>query len=83
MLPTHQIRPTVILISANIEWKALLGLFPRADRRPSPYGEWFETILDGRAIAQSTTRYQIDGLARMPASGNRFDTRASPLLAGY
>ena len=42
-----------------------------------------KTILDGRAIAQSTTRYQVNGLAKVPSSGNNFDLRASPMLAGY
>jgi hypothetical protein len=42
-----------------------------------------QTNLDGHAIAQSTTRYQIDGLAKMPAGGNNFDLRAAPYAPGY
>ena len=42
-----------------------------------------QSVLDGRVIAQSTTRYQIDGLAKMPATGNNFDFRASPYAPGY
>lgn len=42
-----------------------------------------QTNIDGRAIAQSTTRYQIDGMAKMPSSGNNFDQRATPLGALY
>jgi hypothetical protein len=42
-----------------------------------------QTNLDGRAIAQSTTRYQLDGLAKAPASGNNFDLRATPLATGF
>jgi hypothetical protein len=35
--------------------------------------------LDGRAIANSTTSYLVDGLQSMPASGPSFDSRMSPM----
>ena len=36
---------TVVLISANIEWRAIRKLFPHDNCQTSPYGEWFTTTL--------------------------------------
>ena len=41
------------------------------------------TNLDGAVLAKSVTQYQIDGMAKAPASGNDFDLRASPFMPGY
>ncbi len=35
----------VVLISANIEWRAIRELFPDVNPELSPYGEWFITNL--------------------------------------
>jgi hypothetical protein len=64
------------------------ALFSSGSAVPSPSSQQAvvintQTNLDGRVLAQSTTRYQIDGLAKVPSSGNNFDYRASPMLAGY
>jgi hypothetical protein len=36
-----------------------------------------KTVLDGRVLANSTTQYQVRGLAQMPSSGTGFDGRMS------
>lgn len=41
------------------------------------------TNLDGAVLAKSVTEYQIDGMAKAPASGNDFDLRTSPFMPGY
>jgi hypothetical protein len=42
-----------------------------------------QTTLDGRVIAESTTKYQVDGLATVSPSGNNYDVRMTPLVPGY
>ncbi|MEW5868972.1 MAG: 5'-methylthioadenosine/S-adenosylhomocysteine nucleosidase [Chloroflexota bacterium] len=37
--------PIIVLISANIEWRAIRKLFPNVTIQHSPYGEWFTTDL--------------------------------------
>ncbi len=42
-----------VLISANVEWRAVCALFPQAARQVYPYGEWFDhpyEIESGRYI---------------------------------
>jgi hypothetical protein len=41
------------------------------------------TMLDGRTLAQSTTEYQIDGLAQVSPSGNDYDFRMTPYMLGH
>jgi hypothetical protein len=41
------------------------------------------TKLDGRVLADSTTKYQVEGLAKMPSTGNDYDLRATPYMPGY
>lgn len=43
---------TVVIVSANAEWKALAKIVRPADGRynQSPYGNWFEYDMDGRKI---------------------------------
>lgn len=41
---------TVIIISANTEWRATLPLFPGARVQSSPLGQWFETRIGGRPV---------------------------------
>jgi adenosylhomocysteine nucleosidase len=36
---------TVVLISANAEWRSITPLFPAAEIQASPFGEWFDTQL--------------------------------------
>ncbi|MCY3680311.1 MAG: hypothetical protein OXH16_02860 [Gemmatimonadetes bacterium] len=65
----------VVIISANIEWDAIGRIFPDADLKVSPYGQWFETHLDikggqqsviffhggwGKISASSSAQYAID-----------------------
>ena len=65
----------VVLISADIEWRAVLKLFPRVDLMHSPYGEYFVTDIDvsgdnlevtyfqggwGKISAAASTQYVID-----------------------
>lgn len=38
----------VVIVSADAEWQPLRELFPNADYRSSPYGQWFSTTLDER-----------------------------------
>lgn len=38
-----------------------------------------QTMLDGRVLAESTTKYQVQGLATAPASGSGFDGRMALL----
>ena len=64
---------TVILISANAEWQAILELFPQAELQDTPYGGWFETHLTpsecpviffhggwGKIAAAASTQYAVD-----------------------
>ena len=39
----------VVLISANAEWRAIRRLLPHIKTQELPYGEWFETVLEGYA----------------------------------
>ncbi len=66
---------TVVLISANVEWKELLISFPSADLQSSPLGAWFAVDLAiaeqpeqviffhggwGKIAAAASTQYVID-----------------------
>ena len=62
---------TVILISANAEWQAVLPMFMEAGIQQSPVGEYFEAALEGRKVtffrggwgkvsAAATVQYVID-----------------------
>jgi adenosylhomocysteine nucleosidase len=58
---------TVVIISANAEWRSVRAFFPMAAVQQSPYGEWFETELVtffhggwGKISAAATTQYVID-----------------------
>ncbi len=64
----------VVLVSAHGEWQAVRDLFPQAEIQASPYGEWFETHMDGwkgeqqiffhggwgKIAAAGSTQYVID-----------------------
>ena len=65
----------VVVISANIEWEAILGLYPDAKLQVSPYGQWFSVNLDiedskepviffqggwGKISAAASAQYAID-----------------------
>jgi adenosylhomocysteine nucleosidase len=65
--------PTVVLVSANAEWRALLPLFPDARREATPFGEWLEAPVGataapvifvhggwGKISAAASTQYAID-----------------------
>jgi len=67
--------PTVVLISAGLEWRATVPLFPGAQLQPAPIGQWFETGLEargrvepviffhggwGKISAAATAQYAID-----------------------
>jgi len=58
---------TVVIISANAEWRPVKALFPDYEIRISPFGEWFDTELVtffhggwGKISAAATTQYVID-----------------------
>jgi adenosylhomocysteine nucleosidase len=42
---------TIVIISANAEWRALVPLFPAAKLAHYPYGEYFQETLNGLPIA--------------------------------
>lgn len=65
----------VVIISANIEWKAVRRILPQAAPQESPYGEWFETDIGlgderqpvifshggwGKISAAASAQYVID-----------------------
>lgn len=64
--------PTIVLISADIEWRVIRGLLTGVEIQNSPYGEWFLTDLDaeipllffhggwGKIAAAGSTQYVID-----------------------
>jgi adenosylhomocysteine nucleosidase len=62
---------TVVLVSANEEWRAVRGIFPDVTLRHTPYGETFNTTLEGQSFvffhggwgkiaAAGSTQYVID-----------------------
>jgi adenosylhomocysteine nucleosidase len=62
---------TVVLISANAEWRSVKPLFPQAKIETSPLGEWFTAICNlqpvifyhggwGKISASATAQYCID-----------------------
>ncbi len=62
---------TVVLISANAEWRAIKPLFPDAKIESSPLGEWFDATLNGLPLiffhggwgkisAAATAQYVLD-----------------------
>ncbi len=67
--------PTVVLISANLEWRATVPLFPGVRLQPAPIGEWFTAELNvssrvapavffhggwGKISAAAAAQYAID-----------------------
>jgi adenosylhomocysteine nucleosidase len=65
----------VVLISADIEWRAIRSLFPQVEQQSSPLGEWFVLFVEvrqhpqpvlffhggwGKVSAAATTQYVID-----------------------
>jgi adenosylhomocysteine nucleosidase len=71
----HQAVRVVVVISANIEWQAVLSLLPQGERLVSPLGEWrlVDLIVNGRPepvlffhggwgkiAAAASTQYVID-----------------------
>jgi adenosylhomocysteine nucleosidase len=67
-IPEH---PTVVLISADAEWRAVCKLLPSPRRVESPFGEYFLTRFDtqpylffqggwGKISAAASTQYVID-----------------------
>ena len=62
---------TAVLISANAEWRVITALYPDQSRQSSPWGEFFQTTINGRNIlffhggwgkvaAAGSTQYVID-----------------------
>jgi len=65
---------TVVLISANAEWRVIRKLFPDVDYQVSPFGDWFFTTIEdklpqpvvffhggwGKIAAAASTQYVID-----------------------
>ncbi len=43
-------KPVLVLISANAEWRSVRERFAGADFQTGPYGEWFEEELAGRRV---------------------------------
>jgi adenosylhomocysteine nucleosidase len=61
----------VVIISATIEWRIVVSLFPQLKRHPTPVGEWFETDVGdqpivfinggwGKIAAAASAQYIID-----------------------
>ena len=40
----------VVIVSANMEWKVVKARYPRATFTPTPWGEAFETAIDGQRV---------------------------------
>src|SRR5689334_258166 len=74
MSQSHPIK-TVIIISANTEWRVIRGHFPNVDMQTSPLGEWFTTEIAvghqqepvvffhggwGKIAAAASTQYVLD-----------------------
>ena len=62
---------TMVLISANAEWRSVKPLFPEAKIQTTPMGEWFDAFCGdhpvtffhggwGKISASATTQYVID-----------------------
>ena len=58
---------TVVIISANAEWRSVKALFPQATIHVSPLGEWFDTKSAtffhggwGKISAAATAQYVVD-----------------------
>lgn len=58
---------TVVLISANAEWRTIRRLYPLADFQTSPFGEWFQAEKAvffhggwGKISAAATAQYVLD-----------------------
>lgn len=67
-IPSH---PTIVLISADAEWRAVNRLIPGPARQVSPFGEYFLTEIEaqpylffqggwGKIAAAASTQYVID-----------------------
>lgn len=61
----------VVLVSANMEWKVVKAAYPHTPMEPTPWGETFETTIDGervvmfhggwgKAAGAGSTQYAID-----------------------
>jgi adenosylhomocysteine nucleosidase len=61
----------VVLISADAEWRALGHILPEQTSQPTPFGEWFSTVINdqevvffhggwGKIAAAASTQYAID-----------------------
>lgn len=62
---------SVVIISANVEWRVIREIFANMAYQPGPYGEWFSTRVVGRQVifmqggwgkisAAGSTQYAID-----------------------
>ena len=66
-------KPVVVIISAQAEWLVVRQRYQHVDRLHSPYGEYFETVVDsqpviffhggwGKISAAASTQYAVDRL---------------------
>jgi hypothetical protein len=46
MKPRNSEVRVIIIISSNIEWKAILHIFPHIKLNSSPFGQWFSIDID-------------------------------------
>ena len=75
--------PTVVLISADAEWRALGQLVPHREPVHSPFGDWFQVSINvdgreepviffhggwGKIAAAASTQYVIDQWSAQPDS---------------
>jgi adenosylhomocysteine nucleosidase len=75
MKPENSETRVIIIISSNIEWKAILNIFPQINLNSSPFGQWFYTDIDvaqqketiiffhggwGKVSTSASTQYVID-----------------------
>lgn len=60
----HSIR-TVVIVSANVEWRAMRAIFPQADYQRGPYGEWFTEQVAGQDVV-----FMHGGWGKIAAAGS-------------
>ena len=56
---------TVVIVSANVEWRAMRAIFPQADYQRGPYGEWFTKQVAGQDVV-----FMHGGWGKIAAAGS-------------
>ncbi len=50
MTENEESRLTLVLISARSEWRAVVNQYPGISQQSSPYGNWFQTEVEGAPV---------------------------------